>query len=108
MNPQEQEEMDFRPQPELNNAFSLSQMQYIKEDDEQKILELRKAGKWCWVDEFPIHCRYTDAVIAIEQHLIFCHDTQKEAEDNPQEHCNLLPPIEKFVPAPSTNEEIPF
>jgi hypothetical protein len=58
--PQAQEELDYFPQSELQNAFALSRMERPR-DDSQKIADLVSAGRFVVVISHPVYCPRTDA-----------------------------------------------
>jgi hypothetical protein len=121
MNPQEQEEADFRigAASDLQNAYSLSCLDR-KPDDKQKIDELVSKGRFCvvaWNVEF---CRHTDAILPGRALHLVADFPSKEAaqvrldEEYEQfgEYCDgesgfqmFCPPVPPSVETPA---EVPF
>ena len=90
MNIQEQEERDFFPQTDLQNAFAQSRMETELVD--QEVRKALAAGKYVLAHCGPVHCRITDAVLGEGQAFVSAHDTREEAEAALQEREERLHP----------------
>ena len=64
---------------DLQNAYDLSRMEYRSECQREHITGLRQCGFWVVGRTIDIHCRFTDAVIATEDHVVSVHQDQEGA-----------------------------
>jgi len=78
MNIQEQEERDYNPQCELQNAYAQSRMETELRDP--KIDEARRSGKWVVVINSLDHCLRTDACLGTRQELLEEHGNSSDAQ----------------------------
>lgn len=116
-NVQQQEEWDYQPQSELQNAYALSQQEF--QDDRQQINDLRRAGRFVVAVVGPAYCPRTDACMG--ERLVYLADfgTQHQAdkhretlgeEDGDGEYrTEVFPPLLPPAPyEPLTDADIPF
>lgn len=114
--PQAQEELDYFPQSELQNAFALSRMERPR-DDAQEISDLVSAGRFVVVVSHPVYCPRTDAsmgsFLSLDSHFDDEAAAKARAEglgDMDESYAYVAmkakPRDPEWVPAPS--EEIPF
>lgn len=114
---QQDEERDFFPRSELQNAFSLS-CQEQKPDDTIIINRLLEQGRFVVVMAGPRYCPRTDAIInngkfhrgdfaTRDEADAFCHENQF---DDGEIHWYVLPefPQEPRKSQENNNNEIPF
>ena len=80
MNIQEQEEWDFCPANECQNAYALSQMER-KPDDGRAIDELLSHGRYVLVMFREDYCRFTDAFLGTNRMMLGDYETSEEAEE---------------------------
>ena len=110
----------MRCQSELQNAFSLSQMER-EPDDTQKIRELRAAGRCVVYLRGTDYCRLTDAILGSRLHYLGDFATMAEADafarqqpgyddcGDDFEICSVGPPAEVLpVVEQPASDDIPF
>ena len=64
---------------ELQNAFALSRSEYRSSCQAKEVEALRLQGKFILGCSGEVYCRFTDAVIATEDHIDSVHDSYEEA-----------------------------
>ena len=78
MNIQEQEERDFNPATEAQNAYAWSRMN--RRPDHPKIAEHVAAGRFVVVHEVPQFCPHTDAAVGSRKLFGGAYATRAEAD----------------------------
>ena len=116
---QEQEERDFHPDSDLQNAFAWSSMNR-QPDDSAKIAAAVAAGKFVVVLESPEYCPSTDAIMGCRKTVLSTHNSRQEADraldaesrDLPEDMAAYVLPHQpvSVVPeyAPLTDTDVPF
>ena len=64
---------------ELAAAYEVARMTTPRHDDWAKIAAALAAGKIALVNEYPVYCRFTDALLWTNRELVQVFDTDKEA-----------------------------
>lgn len=65
---------------DFQNAYDLSRMEYRSNSQRRELEALILEGKYVIAGDIDIHCKFTDAVIACETHILSIHSTREEAE----------------------------
>jgi hypothetical protein len=116
-----QEELDYDPRSEFENALHISRMEWHNKNAAQnaKIQQLIEDGRFVVILTHPVYCPRTDAIMGEDKILIGDYpvyaDALRRAEEENEKLCGeeslvILPredsrPIEHVS---STDDEIPF
>ena len=65
---------------EMRMAYEASRREYVRDDDSKEALALTRAGKFVIVDEGPVFCPRTDAIMTSEIYIRYVYNTLEEAE----------------------------
>lgn len=65
---------------EFEAAYDLSRMEYDPADELDLILGHVEAGKYVVVTEVEVCCKFTDALLGVEQRIAGVHDTKEAAQ----------------------------
>jgi hypothetical protein len=105
---QEQEEMDYQPASEFQNALSMSRME-LNPDDTNEISNHLDKGKYVVVRYVDVFCSRTDAYLTTQKLIFSVHDTSDDAiaevEKNMELDLGILPKVPIVEVKPETIEE---
>jgi hypothetical protein len=65
---------------EFEAAYDLSRMEYDAADELDLIMGHVEAGKYVVVAEVEVCCKFTDALLGVEQRIAGVHDTKEAAQ----------------------------
>jgi len=115
----EEEDRDYCPQSELENALAQSRQEFT--DDKEEVNRLRHMGRWVVVAKRAAICPRTDAIMGEQVIMVGDFAKENEAHECLGEHWakaedeettyELLQPIRVELnppPTPLTDDDIPF